>query len=626
MASIPPRSRLKKRFSIQAQLIALTVAFSLVIALIVCVSSMFTLYRNTRRSTLQAAEYGLQVAANNLRQNVQEIDDLANWCTVNATVQTYLFNPASSQRLLSNVYSVVSSKYSSLKTQRYLQRFVVTDGANQTLHFGTMSNQSRALTAKTLPLLYSLGEGEADTAWATIVSDPLMAAGTAVGIPITHTMHGTNGKTGRIYISVSTALFTDALRGYRLGEGDDLFFVMGSTLYRLGGDKLEAMGQAAGFSGAPEKNSDVLDADTQIYQVDTDNGPKTVVVYPLELHGLYLAQSISTTGLWARLFALQAPVLASLFGIVLLGCVLAFLLRRVVARPIRALQRQLTIIADGNFTTDPGIEWNNELGDIGKGINSLSLSMNALMEKRIEDEKQKQDLEYRMLQNQINPHFIYNTLNSIKWMATIQHAPGIAECVTALSRLLKSVSKGNERLVPLSDEFALLNDYFTIQQYRYGGTITMDVCYIEDERLCQSCMIPRFTLQPLVENAIFHGIEPKGCAGDISLKVTLDHETGDVLILLADDGVGMTPAQISKALQEPGPEEAAAKFRHVGLWNVHKRLQYSFGPRYGLSIASTPGEGTTITVRLPGPTPPGTPKPAELPQKGENHDNDPVGR
>ena len=206
-----------------------------------------------------------------------------------------------------------------------------------------------------------------------------------------------------------------------------------------------------------------------------------------------------------------------------------------------------------------------------------------------------------MLQNQINPHFIYNTLNSIKWMATIQHAPGIAEMVTALSRLLKSVSKSNERLVPLYEEFALLNDYFTIQQYRYGGTITLDVSYIEDEKLNQTCLIPRFTLQPLVENAIFHGIEPKGSAGEVTLRVERDTANGDVLIRLTDDGIGMTAEQAAKALQEPGPEEAAAKYRHVGMWNVHKRLQYSFGEAYGLSIESEPGVGTTVMVRLPGP-------------------------
>ena len=133
------------------------------------------------------------------------------------------------------------------------------------------------------------------------------------------------------------------------------------------------------------------------------------------------------------------------------------------------------------------------------------------------------------------------------------------------------------------------------------GTITLDVSYIEDESLNHSCLIPRFTLQPLVENAIFHGIEPKGSAGEVTLRVERDTANGDVLIHLTDDGVGMTPEQAAKALQEPGPEEAAAKYRHVGMWNVHKRLQYSFGEAYGLSIKSEPDIGTTVTIRLPGP-------------------------
>ena len=114
--------------------------------------------------------------------------------------------------------------------------------------------------------------------------------------------------------------------------------------------------------------------------------------------------------------------------------------------------------------------------------------------------------EYRMLQNEVNPHFIYNTLNSIRWMATIQHAPGIAEMVTAFARLTKSISKGTQKLVPLQEELALLNDYFTIQQYRYGGDLEIEVSRIESETLCRDCLIPRFTLQPLVENAIFHGL------------------------------------------------------------------------------------------------------------------------
>ena len=119
-----------------------------------------------------------------------------------------------------------------------------------------------------------------------------------------------------------------------------------------------------------------------------------------------------------------------------------------IARPITALQSRIEAVGSGDFSADPAIEWDNELGDIGRGINKMSGNITALMDRRLEDEKQKQDLEYRMLQNQINPHFIYNTLNSIKWMATIQHAPGIAQMVTALSRLLKIVVTDNGKGLP----------------------------------------------------------------------------------------------------------------------------------------------------------------------------------
>ena len=103
-----------------------------------------------------------------------------------------------------------------------------------------------------------------------------------------------------------------------------------------------------------------------------------------------------------------------------------------------------------------------------------------------------------------------------------------------------------------------------------------------------------------MENSIFHGIEPKGTPGTITIHIFRKNDA-ILQIDITDDGVGMTPEQAAKALQEPGPEEAAAKYRHVGMWNVHKRLQYSFGEAYGLSIESEPDIGTTVTIRLPGP-------------------------
>lgn len=297
---------------------------------------------------------------------------------------------------------------------------------------------------------------------------------------------------------------------------------------------------------------------------------------------------------------LRGPALASLIAVLTMGLIIAALLRRVVAVPIKALQQQIERISQGDFSVNPDIEWDHELGSVGRGINHLSLSVSELMAHRVEDEQQRLALEYRMLQNQISPHFIYNTLNSIKWMATIQKAPGVAEMATALSRLLKNVSKGAQKLTSLQEEFALLEDYFTIQRYRYGGTITLEMPVLEDESLIGRYRIPRFTLQPLAENAIFHGIEPKGGVGRVSVTIEADSKSGDLLVHLSDDGVGMESEQIRELLSGDGLEDDnGLQFRRLGVWSVHRLLQLSFGQEYGLSIQSTPGKGTTITMRLP---------------------------
>ena len=588
---------MRSRKSLQLEVIVLTMVFALLIAIVVSASSIAAAGKESRRAVVQGAEYSLQVAAGDLSRSVSEIDSLADWCTANATLRNYMLYNYNVRDLLISVYNTASNKYTSMRTARYMQRFIITNGSDRLLQLGTITSQSRALTAENIPQLPYLSEGGRQNSWCDVVNDPLLLSGTVQYIPVTRTIAGPNGHTGWVYISVSTSLVTDVMRSSSLLEESDLFWIMNGRAWRILDTGLEALPDASLTRAEGSSSLELLDARTTVWELaDSD---QLILGYPVGSSGLYVARTVPLDSLRHTFPSLPTTMIFGIFGILVLGMLLATLLRGVIAKPVRAIQDQLERISEGDFTPNPAIEWNNEMGDIGRGINRLSVSVSALMEKRLEDERTKRDLEYRMLQNQINPHFLYNTLNSIKWMATIQHAPGIAEMTTALSRLLKSVSKGNERLVPLQDEFALLNDYFTIQQYRYGGTVTMDVTYIEDERLCQDCLIPRFTLQPLVENAIFHGIEPKGCAGSIALTVTLDGENGDVLIALTDDGVGMTAEQAAKALTEPGPEEAAAKYRHVGMWNVHKRLQYSFGEEYGLSIRSVPGQGTTVTVRLP---------------------------
>jgi two-component system sensor histidine kinase YesM len=173
-------------------------------------------------------------------------------------------------------------------------------------------------------------------------------------------------------------------------------------------------------------------------------------------------------------------------------------------------------------------------------------------------------------------------------MATIQNAVGIAEMTTALSRFLKILSKENRELVVLRDELLLLEDYLVIQKYRYGGSVNFEK-KIEDELL--DTPIPRFILQPLAENAIFHGIEPKGSGNIVLLAEKRD---ADVLISLTDDGVGMVTPFAAK------PPESGESVQGFGIHSVDERLRYAFGEGYGLSIESKQGSYTTVTIRVPG--------------------------
>ena len=585
--------------SIQVRVLALTLLFTLGVSLVIAIGNMRQMAAKWERTTLLNAEYALQTAATAIHRDIEEVDDLASWCAYNPSMRTYLLTDASNNNQALSMYPTVSAKYSTLRTMQYVQRFVLINAKGRQMVFGTAVTNTVAMTPEVLARIP--GYDEEYSGWSCIMRDPMALTSQALDtIPITRklTLSGTS-REAHICAFVSPALITAALKGFTMPEGSSLLWQMGGRYYGINGNIL--IEEPLSDIPAEQLDVDMLDDSTEVYSIAAGHDAQLMVRYPIGVHDLYLIEIIPNGPLQRQIPYLSDSLVISLLAILVLGLLLAFLLHRMITPPITALQNRITKISSGDFSFDPAIEWNNELGDIGRGINSMSASVTALMDHRLEDEKQKQDLEYRMLQNQINPHFIYNTLNSIKWMATIQHAPGIAEMVTALSRLLKSVSKSNERLVPLYEEFALLNDYFTIQQYRYGGTITLDVSYIEDEKLNHSCLIPRFTLQPLVENAIFHGIEPKGSAGEVTLRVERDTANGDVLIRLTDDGIGMTAEQAAKALQEPGPEEAAAKYRHVGMWNVHKRLQYSFGEAYGLSIESEPGVGTTVTVRLPGP-------------------------
>lgn len=279
---------------------------------------------------------------------------------------------------------------------------------------------------------------------------------------------------------------------------------------------------------------------------------------------------------------------------VLLGISMSFLFTNAVRKPIDRLVNHVGRIAKGDFSQEESLESQDEIGLIGKAVNSMSSQIEQLMDKRLEDEKEKSSLEIRMLQAQINPHFLYNTLDSIKWIAVIQKNSGIVKAVTALSKLLKNMAKGVDERVTLREELDFVRDYVTIEKLKYVEMFDLEVDI--GEEMLYDARIVKLTLQPLVENAIFSGIEPGGKNGTIRIRA---YEKDKCLCVdVRDDGIGIPEEKIPELLNH-SEKLKGDQMSSIGMPNVDRRLKLIYGEEYGLSVESQVGEYTQITVRIP---------------------------
>ncbi len=235
-----------------------------------------------------------------------------------------------------------------------------------------------------------------------------------------------------------------------------------------------------------------------------------------------------------------------------------------------------------------------KIGTIGKVVNDMAGQIDQLMEQRLEDEKEKSSLELKMLQAQINPHFLYNTLDSIKWIAVIQKNSGIVKAVTALSGLLKNMAKGFHEKVTVEKELEFVNDYVTIEKLKYVELFDVQI-QMDDPGLSRAKIV-KLTLQPLIENAIFSGIEPSGKSGTILIHIY--EQDGLLYLVVRDDGVGIPPERIQSLLEDT-EKLKGDRMSSIGMANVDRRIKLTYGEDYGLTIRSEVGAYTEITVKVP---------------------------
>lgn len=592
---------------LQNQILAVTLVFTIFTGSIVAVMTSYLYKHYLQNSLLQTTDINLQFLADSIDNNMDNVERLVRFAQNNSTIVEYVEANSVDNILTLEAFSRLDETYKNIYKSNdvssgYIHRVIVANARTskflQLVDATSSSIVNIALAAPKLPYFDTLLNSRAYDFSTGFVTDPFYTESYAIPIlPVIRPIYSQYNSTvkGWIFICITEKLFTDSIQYYSMAEDSELFLTLGSHIYRMSYDGLTELPDT--FEIADTMENPALSASAAArYIRNTETGDTHLVITkPLGTDGCYISQTISPGELNSQQTLFATILIIILLLIVILGFILSYLLYRTINVPVLRIRDRLASISTGDFSRDASIEWKHELGDIGRGINDLSESISELLEHRIEDEKQKKDLEYKMLQSQINPHFLYNTLNSIKWMATIQGADGISEMTTALSRLLKSISKGTRRLLPLKEELELLQDYFTIQQYRYGGTIQLEI-QVAEESLYR-CLIIKFTLQPLVENSIFHGIEPKGQAGHIRISAEYT-EKKDVLITVYDDGVGMSEATAQSLLNDTSDNKSEF-FREIGVSNVHKRLQYEFGAPYGISIESRPGEYTRMKILLP---------------------------
>jgi two-component system sensor histidine kinase YesM len=278
--------------------------------------------------------------------------------------------------------------------------------------------------------------------------------------------------------------------------------------------------------------------------------------------------------------------------IVLVALILSYSLRfaRRITRPITQLVQKAEKIGSGDFSIEPIRTGAKELQLLDEGVNEMAERIHALLEKEVQDQKALHRAELELLRAQINPHFLYNTLDSIVWLAEAKKNDDVVKMVTSLSVFFRNSLGRGQDVITLREEQDQVRSYLEIQKIRYNDILVYDID-ISEELL--RFAIPKLTLQPLVENAIYHGTKHKRAVGQITIE---GREAGETILLyVRDNGTGMS----AERLEMLRDGVYGNKHLGLGLVNVHRRIQLYYGDEYGLSFDSIPGEGMTVTVKIP---------------------------
>ncbi|HIW31847.1 MAG TPA: sensor histidine kinase [Candidatus Paenibacillus intestinavium] len=395
----------------------------------------------------------------------------------------------------------------------------------------------------------------------------------------------TNEVVGVILLDMKLSVIQTAIESVSLGksgfvyitdeQGGIVYSPVNLIVYRINNEWLES-----GYNSVVEQ---INNRSFQITQDQFENTNwKIISVFPLD-------ESRSVVIQW-QLYTVLVVILT-----IIVAVIASWFFTNSIINPVRKLRLIMQRVEEGELHLRFNSNSNDEIGQLGDSFNKMVQEIEQLIQMVYSEQKEKREAELKVLQEQIKPHFLYNTLDTIQWMAQDRGADDIVEIINALTNLFRiGLSKGNET-IRLEDEIKHVNSYLIIQMMRYENKLSYEI--MEVPEIVRYNQVLKLILQPIVENAIYHGIKMKKGKGHIRIETKLNEQ--HTILSVIDSGLGMKPEQLELLRQGLSNSSNAERQNGFGLFNVNERIRLTYGASYGIQVQSEYGKGTRVEVYLP---------------------------
>lgn len=577
------------KFSSIQSVIFATVAV-LVLSAVVIVTGVSMKFTNTSifENSSEYTHTIIQQMNQNIDSYIDYMENIAYLISSNEDVQDYLFDEKIDNegryRILNQLQTILDSR-SDIRNVGIISkngRMLINDGSksvNQDLDLNTQEWYATALEKPNGPILTSshvqhIISGERP--WVITLSRGI------------RDRSGSGEKEGVFFIDLNYSAISELCDQSTVGTKGYAFILdaKGNIVYHPQQQQLYNELQT-------ENISLIMDTDEDTVLTGTGNDGKLYSISRSEKTGWTVVDCTNVKELLSKSRQAQSVYVLTAIILVIVALLFSRFMARSITLPIQKLRDSMKKVQEGDFSvSDVVVDSKNEIGSLTKSFDVMTHRIHELMELNVHEQEEKRKSELKALQSQINPHFLYNTLDSIIWMAEGKKNEEVVLMTASLARLLRQSISNEDEVVPIANEVEYARGYLTIQKMRYKDKLEFQ---IEVDSSILYIPLIKLVLQPIIENAIYHGLKYKESKGLLIVKGFM--KDGNAVLQVIDDGVGMDEETLAHIYDK---HKVNYHSNGVGVYNVQKRLKLYYGEDYGITYTSELGKGTTATITIPG--------------------------